>query len=115
MPYVITSKCIDIKDLSCIRECPVDCIYEGPRAVYINPEECIDCGACEPVCPNDAIYYELEVPDEFQPSIADNANFFLLPLRDGEAIGNPGGAGDIGPLDFDTPLVAAAPRKKAEE
>ena len=55
MPYVIASACIDVNDKSCVEECPVDCIYEGERKSYINPKECIDCGACEPVCPVEAI------------------------------------------------------------
>ena len=51
MTYVITEGCIDLLDKTCIDECPVDCIYEGGRMVYIQPDECVDCGACEPVCP----------------------------------------------------------------
>lgn len=66
MPYVITTRCVDLKDRACVRECPVDCIYEGARALYINPEECIDCGACAPVCPNDAVYFDQEVPEAFR-------------------------------------------------
>ena len=46
MPYFIAAPCIDVMDKSCIEECPVDCIYEGDRKLYINPRECIDCGAC---------------------------------------------------------------------
>jgi ferredoxin len=46
--YVITEPCIDLKDRSCIEECPVDCIYEGDRMLYIHPDECVDCGACDP-------------------------------------------------------------------
>ena len=59
---VITEPCIDVKDKSCIEECPVDCIYEGDRMLYIHPDECVDCGACEPVCPVEAIFYEDDVP-----------------------------------------------------
>lgn len=47
MTYVIGKECIDVQDKSCIDVCPVDCIYEGGRKTYINPTECIDCGACE--------------------------------------------------------------------
>ena len=57
MTYVIAEPCIDVKDRACVDECPVDCIYEGPRMLYIQPDECIDCGACEPVCPVTAIFY----------------------------------------------------------
>ena len=62
MTYVITSTCLDLKDMSCIEECPVDCIYEGGRKLYIQPRECIDCGACEPECPTTAIFEESELP-----------------------------------------------------
>ena len=54
MPYVIAQPCVDVKDKACVDECPVDCIYEGARSLYINPNECVDCGACEPVCPTEA-------------------------------------------------------------
>jgi len=59
--YIIAQPCVDVKDKSCIEECPVDCIYEGDRMLYIQPDECVDCGACEPVCPVEAIYYEDDV------------------------------------------------------
>jgi NAD-dependent dihydropyrimidine dehydrogenase PreA subunit len=93
MTYVITEACTDLLDRACIEECPVDCIYEGARALYIHPDECVDCGACEPVCPVEAIYYEDDVPPEATQSIADNAAFFteLLPGRP-EPLGTPGGA-----------------------
>ena len=61
MPYVIASACIDVNDKACVEECPVDCIYEGDRKRYINPSECIDCGACEPVCPVEAITQDRRV------------------------------------------------------
>ena len=63
MTYVIAQPCVDIKDRACVDECPVDCIYEGARTLYINAEECVDCGACEPVCPTEAIFYEDDVPE----------------------------------------------------
>ena len=53
MPYVITEACISTKDRACVDVCPVDCIYEGPDQLFIHPDECIDCGACEPECPGD--------------------------------------------------------------
>ena len=62
MPYVITEACINTKDKSCVDVCPVDCIYEGPDMLYIQPDECIDCGACEPECPVTAIFPEEDVP-----------------------------------------------------
>jgi NAD-dependent dihydropyrimidine dehydrogenase PreA subunit len=63
--YTITEQCVDIKDKTCIDECPVDCIYEGERMLYIHPDECVDCGACEPVCPVEAIHYEDDVPEQW--------------------------------------------------
>src|SRR3712207_8023990 len=62
MPYVITEACISVKDKSCVDVCPVDCIYEGPEQLFIHPDECIDCGACEPECPVTAIFPEEDVP-----------------------------------------------------
>ena len=49
--YTIAQPCVDLKDLACVEECPVDCIYEGERMLYIHPDECVDCGACEPGVP----------------------------------------------------------------
>ena len=110
MTYVIAEPCIDVVDRACVEECPVDCIYEGGRALYIQPDECVDCGACEPVCPVEAIAYEDDVPEALRPSIADNARFFAEPLpgRD-TALGSPGGAGKVGVVGADTPLVAGHP------
>ncbi|WP_159920684.1 ferredoxin [Rhodococcus sp. WAY2] len=107
MPYVINSKCIDTRDQSCVEECPVDCIYVGDRKLYINPNECIDCGACEPACPVDAITVDKQVPSNDQTFIDDSRRFFaeLLPGRE-EPIGNPGGALQFGDVGVDTPLVA---------
>jgi ferredoxin len=55
MPYIITEPCIGVKDKACVDVCPVDCIYEGEQQLFIHPDECIDCGVCEPECPADAI------------------------------------------------------------
>jgi NAD-dependent dihydropyrimidine dehydrogenase PreA subunit len=110
LTYVIGAACIDVLDRTCIEECPVDCIYEGARALYIHPDECVDCGACEPVCPVEAIYYEDDLPAEQQPFLADNARFFTetLPGR-GEPLGSPGGAARSGVVGVDTNLVASYP------
>ena len=65
MAYIITETCVDLKDKSCVDVCPVDCIIDGgaeDRMLYINPDECIDCGACVDPCPVAAIYPEDEVP-----------------------------------------------------
>ena len=102
MTYVIGEACIDVLDRACVEECPVDCIYEGDRTLYIHPDECVDCGACEPVCPVEAIFYEDDVPDRWPAFADENARFFAEPLpgRD-EPVGSPGGAGKIGGIGAD--------------
>jgi Fe-S-cluster-containing hydrogenase component 2 len=93
-----------------VEECPVDCIYEGGRMLYIHPDECVDCGACEPVCPVEAIYYEDDLPDKWRDYTDENARFFTDTLPDQSVpLGSPGGAGKLGPLTVDTPKVAALP------
>ena len=110
---MIGQPCVDVLDRSCVDECPVDCIYEGSRALYIQPDECIDCGACEPVCPVEAIYYEDDLPAELEAYLADNDAFFstILPGRS-EPLGAPGAAAPVGPLGVDTPLVASVPPQR---
>ena len=110
MPFFITSPCVGEKDMSCVEECPVDCIYEGGSKLYINPKECIDCGACEPVCPVDAIASDLtSTTPENEIWKADNARYFYEPLPGKtEPLGNPGGARHVGPLDLDTELATKA-------
>jgi ferredoxin len=69
MTYVITEACIDVKDKACVDVCPVSCIYiedDGlDRKLYIHPDECIDCGACEPECPVSSIFQQEAVPAEW--------------------------------------------------
>jgi ferredoxin len=70
MAYVIAEACIDVMDQACIRVCPVACIHFDAgedRKLYIDPDECIDCGACEPVCPVKAIYAEFDLPAQWRP------------------------------------------------
>lgn len=62
MTYIIAEPCVDLKDMARVEECPVDCIYEGQRSLYIHPDEGVDCGACEAVRPVEAIYYEDDTP-----------------------------------------------------
>ena len=69
MTYVIAEPCVDVIDQACVDVCPVDCIHfdEGvDRKLYIDPDECIDCGACEPECPVEAIFAEEDVPEEWK-------------------------------------------------
>ena len=63
MAYVVTESCIKCKYTDCVEVCPVDCFYEGPEFLVIHPEECIDCGLCEPECPIEAIYADDELPE----------------------------------------------------
>jgi NAD-dependent dihydropyrimidine dehydrogenase PreA subunit len=108
--YVIGQPCVDIKDRACVDECPVDCIYEGARMLYIHPDECVDCGACEPVCPVEAIYYEDDLPEPLRPYIDENVKFFTDTLAgQTDPLGSPGGAAKLGAVDADTPMVAALP------
>ncbi len=95
MPFVIAEPCVGTCDTACVEVCPVDCIHgpydkEGsgkeamedgfvPKktdSLYIDPEECIDCGACEPECPVEAIFEESEVPGEWNEYIKKNYEFF---------------------------------------
>ena len=81
----------------------MDCIYEGGRMLYIQPDECVDCGACEPVCPVEAIYYEDDVPGEFTQYKEINEEFF-------SELGSPGGASKVGAQASDHPIVVAHPK-----
>ena len=108
MTYVIAQPCVDLKDRACVEECPVDCIYEGKRMLYIHPDECVDCGACEPVCPVEAIFYEDDTPEEWKEYYNANVDFFA-------DLGSPGGAAKLGVIDSDHPLVAALPPQEHAE
>jgi len=96
MTYVIAEPCVGVCDTACVDVCPVDCIH-GPNdkegrgqevealkagdgvkglMLYIDPDECIDCGACEPECPEEAIFEEDDVPDKWEKYTQINADFF---------------------------------------
>jgi NAD-dependent dihydropyrimidine dehydrogenase PreA subunit len=100
--YTIAEPCVDLKDKACIEECPVDCIYEGARMLFIHPDECVDCGACEPVCPVEAIYYEDDVPEQWTQYTQINADFFA-------ELGSPGGAAKVGLTENDPQSVKDLP------
>ena len=74
MAYVIAEPCITVKDKACVEVCPVDCIYEGEDQLYIHPDECIDCGACEPACPTKAIFEVSALPEKWQAYVQLNAD-----------------------------------------
>ncbi|MBA4502786.1 ferredoxin FdxA [Marinobacterium marinum] len=64
MTYIVTDNCIRCKYTDCVEVCPVDCFYEGPNFLVIHPDECIDCGLCEPECPAEAILHEDDLSPE---------------------------------------------------
>ena len=105
MTYVIAEPCVDVMDKGCVAECPVDCIYEGERMLYIHPDECVDCGACEPVCPVEAIYYAIEVPKKWRAFTQANAEFFA-------ELGSPGGAAETGRTSNDPELIRNFPARQ---
>lgn len=90
MTYIIAEPCVDVMDKACVDVCPVDCIYELDKTqlqegdpayknmLYIHPQECIDCGACEPECPPQAIFAESEVPAKWAEYIDYNYRAFGL-------------------------------------
>ena len=84
MAYVITEPCIGTKDSACVDVCPVDCIhprkdeatFEAAEMLYIHPDECIDCGACVPACPVEAIFALDEVPDKWKHFAQKNTEYY---------------------------------------
>ena len=103
MAWVITRLCRDCVDMACVEVCPVDCIvqYKGDgdggweNQLYIDPEECINCGVCEPECPWEAIFEDEQVPDVFEEDVALNAKIsetrddFEVPEREDQDIPTP--------------------------
>ena len=81
MTYIIAEPCVSTCDTACVEVCPVDCIHptdgEGVTMLYIDPDECIDCGACEPECPVEAIFVEEDLPEEWEHFTKINADYFL--------------------------------------
>jgi NAD-dependent dihydropyrimidine dehydrogenase PreA subunit len=105
MAYVITGACADIMDRACVDQCPVDCIQPGERMLYINPDQCIDCGACEPACPQKAIFPDYDLPGPLEAYRSVNAEFFS-----GAEYG-PATPDDGRPASIDHPIVVELPRK----
>jgi ferredoxin len=73
MAHVVTEPCLNHKHTDCVEVCPVDCFHEADNMLYIDPYECIDCGACIPVCPTEAIFHEDDVPEQWKSYIKLNA------------------------------------------
>ncbi len=118
MAYVITEPCIDVRDQSCVEVCPVDCIHfeEGKdRLLYVDPVECIDCGACVPACPEDAIFEESDVPEEQQRFTEINALWFQDPEAARAQIGGaPAPVAEGAPAEAaEAPAGAEAPAEAA--
>jgi len=109
MTFVVAEPCIGTKDRACVDVCPVTCFYEGADQLYINPDECIDCDACEPVCPVDAIFPEADVPDQWKSYIQKQVDFVaanpgVTPAKGSAEMG----AGGMGPNAVPWPPDAAA-------
>jgi ferredoxin len=73
MAFVVTSNCQKCRFTDCVAVCPVDCFHEGDDMLYIDPDECIDCGACVPECPVEAIHDASSIPEELEEWVAINA------------------------------------------
>ncbi|ALV41880.1 ferredoxin [Pseudarthrobacter sulfonivorans] len=104
MVYVVTEACVDVQDKSCMEECPADCIFEGGRMTYINPDLCIDCGACVSLCPVEAIYYDAELPSDQEQYIELNERFFA-------GVQTPKSGRKAGKIAFDVDEILALSRR----
>ncbi len=76
MTYIVAEPCIKCKFTDCVDVCPVDCFYEGENMLVIHPDECIDCGACVPACPVEAIFALDETPQKWESFIPVNAQYY---------------------------------------
>ena len=74
MTHVVAKPCDACRYTDCVVVCPVECFYEGEKMLYINPDECIDCEACVPECPVEAIFHEDDLPDEWKEYVEINAD-----------------------------------------
>jgi ferredoxin len=73
MPHVVTEPCFNCKYTDCVVVCPCDCFHEGETMLFIDPDPCIDCCACAPECPTEAIFQDDEIPEQWAEYIALNA------------------------------------------
>src|SRR5262245_28941997 len=105
---VVTEPCRDCKYTDCVTVCPTDCFYQDEQMLYIDPDECIDCGACIPECPVAAIFSEADVPSKWEHFIALNAER-VAALKNG---GNGDFAAGLGHItQKQAPLLGAGCRK----
>ena len=102
MTHVVAEPCFNCKYTDCVVVCPVECFYEGESMLYIHPEECIDCGACEAACPVSAVYYSYDLTPELEPFLDLNARFF-------DEVGSPAGARKFGQPGRDPEFVTNLP------
>lgn len=86
MAYVIGENCVDVKDRGCAAVCPVDCIHEVGRMLIIDPEDCIDCGACVSECPVGSIFADDDLPDGWLDFVQINAAWNESPERPAELL-----------------------------
>lgn len=82
MAYIVADPCVKCKYTDCVAVCPVDCFYEGKNMLVIHPDECIDCGACEPECPTTAIFEEADLPERWEVYTTINRWFSGAELGD---------------------------------
>ena len=84
MAYIVADPCVKCKYTDCVAVCPVECFFEGKNSLVIQPDECIDCGACEPECPTTAIFEESALPEKWANYLQIN-NVFSGAMAPGEA------------------------------
>ena len=84
MAYVVCEPCRDCKYTDCVVVCPMECFYQDDRMLYIDPEQCIDCEACLPECPVEAIFLDTQVPEKWESFIALNAERSAALIAAGE-------------------------------
>lgn len=80
MTYIVTTPCLDCKYTDCAAVCPVEAFHEGPNVLLINPDVCIDCDACLPECPVEAIYSDMSYPAEYENWMGENAKAEEFPI-----------------------------------
>ena len=80
MAHVVTAPCFGCKYTDCVTVCPCECFHEGEQMLYIDPAECIDCGACIPECPVEAIFSDMSIPEEYLPWLEINKDAENYPI-----------------------------------